>query len=96
MNVAGGGDGADEHRGRSPYPRSGGLNAPSDRPSAATSREAAHHNPFDDAAAEPSNLSLRGVSPRPIDTHAAAAAPGATHDSPTSGAERRSIFREDI
>ncbi|KAI0848330.1 hypothetical protein F5Y00DRAFT_238863 [Daldinia vernicosa] len=53
-------------------------------------------NPFDDEAAEPSNISLRGVSPRPIDTNVAAtkAIAGAKHDSPTS--ERRSIFREEV
>lgn len=54
-------------------------------------------NPFDDDA-DPSNLSLRGVSPRPIDTGAAAAAAaGAEHpkdaDSPT---ERKSVFRENM
>ncbi|KAI1490569.1 hypothetical protein F5X96DRAFT_669530 [Biscogniauxia mediterranea] len=72
----------------------------------------AHHprqNPFDDDAAEPSNL--RGVSPRPIvdtTTPAAASTPAATAaattrknghagESPTSAhAERRSIFREDV
>ncbi|KAI0442356.1 hypothetical protein F4803DRAFT_551231 [Xylaria telfairii] len=91
MNLAG--DGADENRGRSPNPR---LDVPASKPAAG---EGAHHsNPFDDTAAEPSNLSMRGVSPRPIDTRkAAAATPSAPpHDSPTSVAERRSIFREDI
>ncbi|KAI0597872.1 hypothetical protein F4775DRAFT_557803 [Biscogniauxia sp. FL1348] len=66
-----------------------------------------HQNPFDDDAAEPSNL--RGVSPRPIvdtttpatTTTAAAAAAmrknGHAGESPTSvHAERRSIFREDV
>lgn len=52
-------------------------------------------NPFGDNA-EPSNISLRGVSPRPIDTAVTPAA-GAKHkkddDSPT---ERKSIFREDV
>lgn len=47
-------------------------------------------NPFDDDAAEPSNLSLRGVSPRPME--------GEHHgkggdNSPT---ERRSIFKENV
>lgn len=60
-------------------------------------------NPFDDDAAEPSNMSLRGVSPRPIDTSVGGvggpvaktkAQPGVPHDSPTS--ERRSIFRENV
>ncbi|KAM0328116.1 hypothetical protein ACHAQA_005519 [Verticillium albo-atrum] len=47
-------------------------------------------NPFEDDA-EPSNLGMRGVSPRPIDT-AVAAQPG-KGSSPT---ERRSMFRENV
>ncbi|GAP82906.1 putative acid phosphatase-like [Rosellinia necatrix] len=85
-------DAADENRGRNPNPRPGGPDPFASRPAAG------QHNPFDDAV-EPSNLSLRGVSPRPIDTRraaAAGAAGGPPHDSPTSMAERRSIFREDI
>ncbi|KAI0171850.1 hypothetical protein GGR52DRAFT_573003 [Hypoxylon sp. FL1284] len=65
----------------------------------------ASRNPFDDEA-EPSNISLRGVSPRPIDTSVGGAGvaaktkgvqgeQGATHESPTT-AERRSIFRENV
>ncbi|KAI1170505.1 hypothetical protein F4777DRAFT_108988 [Nemania sp. FL0916] len=96
MNLAG--DGVDESRGRSPNPRPGGP-AASVGTHPATG-DAGHHNPFDDAAAEPSNMSFRGVSPRPIDTHGAAAGAGGTggpkHDSPTSIAERRSVFREDV
>ncbi|KAK5633057.1 hypothetical protein RRF57_008771 [Xylaria bambusicola] len=91
MNLAG--DGIDEQRGRSPNPRGhSGLEVPTTR------GEGAQRNPFDDAA-EPSNLSLRGVSPRPIDTRkaaAAGAAGGPVHDSPTSVSERRSVFREDV
>ncbi|KAK0701827.1 hypothetical protein B0T26DRAFT_659400 [Lasiosphaeria miniovina] len=56
-------------------------------------------NPFEDDA-EPSNMSLRGISPRPIDTTSAVAAgkkpakgPGDDDNSPT---ERKSIFREDV
>lgn len=58
-------------------------------------------NPFDDDA-DPSNLSMRNVSPRPLDTSGAAAssADAKTHqkdagqgDSPT---ERRSVFRENM
>lgn len=49
-------------------------------------------NPFDDDAAEPSNLSLRGVSPRPMDGgHGHGAKVGG--DSPT---ERRSVFTEQV
>lgn len=52
-------------------------------------------NPFDDSGAEPSNISLRGVSPRPIDTNAGVKAGGSgpASDSPT---ERRSVFRENM
>ena len=50
-------------------------------------------NPFDDDA-EPSNVSMRGVSPRPIDTTVAAQKSGGRGGSPTS--ERRSIFRENV
>ncbi|KAK3353610.1 hypothetical protein B0T25DRAFT_217802 [Lasiosphaeria hispida] len=72
----------DDRRGR-PRSRSPGLVAPRGQ-----------QNPFDDHA-EPSNLSLRGVSPRPIDTVAAKGQQGAgkDDDSPT---ERRSIFRENV
>ncbi|KAI0426945.1 hypothetical protein F5Y09DRAFT_317532 [Xylaria sp. FL1042] len=97
MNLAG--DGVDENRGRNPNPRPSGLEVPHGRSYAAPGGEG-QRNPFDDAAAEPSNLSLRGVSPRPIDTRKAAAAAGTaggpTHDSPTSVSERRSVFREDV
>ncbi|OTA63689.1 hypothetical protein K449DRAFT_381431 [Hypoxylon sp. EC38] len=92
VNISAGG--ADEQRGRTlnrnPGPGVGlGLDG---GPGAGTSR---NRNPFDDDAAEPSNLSMRGVSPRPIDTGAAGKAKGgALHDSPTS--ERRSIFRENV
>ncbi|KAK8051460.1 hypothetical protein PG993_002845 [Apiospora rasikravindrae] len=52
-------------------------------------------NPFDDDAAEPSNMSMRGVSPRPIDTGATPRPGGGAskNDSPT---ERRSVFRENV
>lgn len=51
-------------------------------------------NPFDDSA-EPSNVSLRGVSPRPmVDTSAKGHTKAQESlDSPT---ERRSMFREDV
>ena len=57
-------------------------------------------NPFDDDA-DPSNLSMRAVSPRPLDTATAAASAGgrAGHKDPASGdspTERRSIFRENV
>ncbi|KAB5572744.1 hypothetical protein GE09DRAFT_683145 [Coniochaeta sp. 2T2.1] len=52
-------------------------------------------NPFDDDA-EPSNISLRGVSPRPIDTAAANAATKGGQKDKDSPTERRSVFREDM
>ncbi|TGJ87487.1 hypothetical protein E0Z10_g1301 [Xylaria hypoxylon] len=91
-NLAREGDGVEESRGRNPNPRSSGLGMPAGRSPAAG--EGAHHNPFDDAAAEPSNLSLRGVTPGPIDTRKAAAAGGATHDSPTSISERSDSYTD--
>ena len=45
-------------------------------------------NPFDDDAAEPSTISLRGVSPRPMD--------GEQGQNDSSNAERKSIFRENV
>lgn len=69
----------DDERGR-PRSRSPGLTA-------------ASSNPFADTA-EPSNMSLRGVSPRPIDTGVQTAkAKGKDDDSPS---ERRSVFRENM
>jgi hypothetical protein len=54
-------------------------------------------NPFDDDAAEPSAVSLRGVSPRPMDaaggTGKGHAKKDSTGDSPT---ERRSMFQENM
>jgi hypothetical protein len=50
-------------------------------------------NPFDDNAAEASNISLRGVSPRPIDTNQKLHRSNDTNESPT---ERRSMFRENM
>lgn len=53
-------------------------------------------NPFDDDA-EPSNLSLRGVSPRPIDTSVAGkSSTGAGAKDDDSPSERKSVFREDV
>ncbi|KAI6091367.1 hypothetical protein F4821DRAFT_227013 [Hypoxylon rubiginosum] len=86
--------GADEQRGRTPS-RDLGLGS-----------TGGGRNPFDDDAAEPSNISLRGVSPRPIDTSVGGMAKakgvqsvqggqGQTHESPTTS-ERRSIFRENV
>lgn len=54
-------------------------------------RGRAGKNPFDDDAAEPSNLSLRGVSPRPMEGEHHGKGSGA--DSPT---ERRSVFTEQV
>ena len=81
------GDHDDEERGRI-RSRSPGPSAPG----AAQGRK----NPFDDDA-EASNLSLRGVSPRPIDTAGASLhAAGQKEHSGDSPTERRSIFRENV
>ncbi|KAJ4416943.1 hypothetical protein N0V85_002060 [Neurospora sp. IMI 360204] len=79
----------DEERGRkrsrSPGPAANkGLSAP------------ASQNPFDDAAADQSNVSLRGVSPRPIEGTGASKPSGHNNGEHESHAERRSIFREDV
>ncbi|KAI0014383.1 hypothetical protein F4779DRAFT_559588 [Xylariaceae sp. FL0662B] len=96
---------ADEERGRSRSRGPGGSGFGVDIGNGSTSYKGAgssSRNPFDDDDAEPSNLSLRGVSPRPIiDTTAAvqggkAKAVAAADDSPTTAAERRSIFRENV
>lgn len=71
-------------RGRSPHPATGAGGG---------------SNPFDDDAADPSNISLRGVSPRPIvDTDVSGGGGGGNHDShnPESPTERRSMFRENV
>ncbi|KAI0166000.1 hypothetical protein GGR57DRAFT_444835 [Xylariaceae sp. FL1272] len=89
MNLAGDGN---DSRGRSPMARGASLDVP------ATRGPTSAHNPFDDEAAEPSNMSLRGVSPRPIDTQNASRsgpAPG-TQGSPTSLSGRRSVFKENV
>lgn len=76
----------DEERGRprsrTPGAGGGGLAAP---------------NPFDDDA-EPSNLSLRGVSSRPIDTAVPGKPTGGAGDAKDddSPSERKSVFREDV
>ncbi|ERS99782.1 uncharacterized protein SPSK_09670 [Sporothrix schenckii 1099-18] len=74
-------------RGRSPHPATGASGGGGGGGSAP--------NPFDDDAADPSNISLRGVSPRPmIDT--------GVHDghndshNPESPTERRSMFHENV
>ncbi|KAF3766775.1 hypothetical protein M406DRAFT_274183 [Cryphonectria parasitica EP155] len=57
-------------------------------------RGVAGRNPFDDDAAEPSNISLRGVSPRPMEAeHGQSSKQQQQPESPT---ERRSIFREGV
>lgn len=83
-----------EERGRSrsrePEPYIGGTQAGLDRRyDEEMGRRPA--NPFDDRA-EPSNISLRGVSPRPIDT-TTNVQKTKTDDSPS---ERRSLFRENV
>lgn len=67
-------------RGRSPHPATGSSGAP---------------NPFDDDAADPSNISLRGVSPRPIIDTGVHGGNNESHN-PESPTERRSMFRENV
>ncbi|KAK3687295.1 hypothetical protein B0T22DRAFT_124793 [Podospora appendiculata] len=85
MNLAGPAE--DEQRGRT-RSRAPGLDVPGG---------GGARNPFEDDA-EPSNLSLRGVSPRPIDTAAAAVTKptAAAKEEDNSPTERRSIFRENV
>lgn len=79
---------------REPEPYIGGSQAGLDRRYEEEMGGKPATNPFDDAAAEPSNVSLRGLSPRPvIDTSQAKGKGQDTSDSPT---ERRSMFRENM
>ncbi|CAJ2513655.1 Uu.00g017740.m01.CDS01 [Anthostomella pinea] len=88
----------EEERGRT-MSRSPGVGGGLGVPGAAGGRGGSR-NPFDDDSAEPSNISLRGVSPRPIDTgvgrHTGGGGGAVVGDSPTSTSERRSIFRENV
>ncbi|ORY63189.1 uncharacterized protein BCR38DRAFT_410144 [Pseudomassariella vexata] len=87
------GYGGDQHeergrsrsRGRSPVPGASGLGVPG---------KGVNQNPFDDDA-EPANTTLKGVSPRPINTASAVKA-GGTRPTSDSPSERRSMFREDV
>ncbi|EAA33147.1 hypothetical protein GE21DRAFT_5903 [Neurospora crassa] len=56
----------------------------------------APQNPFDDAAADHTNVSMRGVSPRPIEGTGASKPSGHNNGEPETPVERRSIFREDV
>jgi hypothetical protein len=77
---------------REPEPYVGGSQAGLDRTYEETGKGKQPANPFDDSA-EPSNVSLRGVSPRPIDTSLRG---HKSHDSADSPTERRSMFRENM
>ncbi|ETS83127.1 hypothetical protein PFICI_05003 [Pestalotiopsis fici W106-1] len=81
--------GHDEPRGRS-RERDPELGVPASGPAGGSRTR---QNPFDDNQAEPSNISLRGVSPRPM-ANDDGKAENPFNDSPT--AERRSIFRENV
>ncbi|TVY88029.1 hypothetical protein LAWI1_G005270 [Lachnellula willkommii] len=88
---------APENRGRSlsrdPEPYIGGSQAGMDRRYDEEMGRKPATNPFDDAAELPSNVSLRGVSPRPIETTKGHKGKDSVDDSPT---ERRSMFRENM
>ena len=84
-----------------PAPRGGGgagynLSAPSGYEGAQERGRSAgrtgERNPFDDDAV----ASLRGVSPRPIDTSVQDSGRTGGHDEETSPTERRSVFRENV
>jgi hypothetical protein len=92
------GDERGRARSREPEPYIGGSIAGLDRRYDVEMGKRPAHNPFDDDHAEASNISLRGVSPRPIDTSSLGPTKGHTRkdsggDSPT---ERRSIFQEQM
>jgi hypothetical protein len=82
---------------REPEPYVGGSKAGMDRRYDEEMGKRPSHNPFDDDHAEASNISLRGVSPRPIDTSSSEPGKGKKKDtggdSPT---ERRSMFQEQM
>jgi len=94
---AGAPPGYSEERGRAlsrePEPYIGGSQAGLDRRYDEEMGRKPAANPFDDSA-EPSNVSLRGVSPRPVlDTSKGHVKSQDSIDSPT---ERRSMFRENM
>jgi len=78
---------------REPEPYIGGSQAGLDRRYDEEMGRKPAQNPFDDSAAEPSNVNLRGVSPRPIDTSVKG---HKSQDSQESPSERRSMFRENM
>ncbi|KAH8587603.1 hypothetical protein B0O99DRAFT_526610 [Bisporella sp. PMI_857] len=101
LHATGSGDGAPAYRqergralSREPEPYIGGSQAGLDRRYNEEMGIKPPLNPFDDSA-EPSNVSLRGVSPRPvIDTsNGHTKSQHSIDDSPT---ERRSMFRENV
>jgi hypothetical protein len=77
---------------REPEPYIGGSQAGLDRRYDQEMGKKPATNPFDDSA-EPSTVSLRGLSPRPIDTSKGHLKKDSADDSPT---ERRSMFRENM
>ncbi|KAG4422740.1 hypothetical protein IFR04_004088 [Cadophora malorum] len=81
---------------REPEPYIGGSQAGLDRRYDEETGRKPMSNPFDDAAELPSNSSLRGVSPRPIETGMGKGQGHKTQDSMDSPTERRSMFRENM
>ncbi|KAL2263770.1 hypothetical protein VTK26DRAFT_5177 [Humicola hyalothermophila] len=89
-------EGGEETRGRTRSRSPGPPGPPSGLRHQQQSGAAKGNNPFEDGA-EPSNISLRGVSPRPMDTSFAArkaAAEAAAAGGKREHADRRSVFRE--
>lgn len=82
-------------RTRDPEPYIGGSKAGMDRRYDEEMGKRPTKNPFDDTNAEPSNISLRDDSPRPIDTSVSKGKGHAKKDS-GSPTERRSMFQEQM
>jgi len=84
-------------RSREPEPYIAGSKAGLDRRYDEEMGKQPSHNPFDDQQAEASNVSLRGVSPRPIDTQSLEPKGHKKKDSGgDSPTERRSMFQEQM
>ncbi|TAQ90314.1 hypothetical protein B7494_g1356 [Chlorociboria aeruginascens] len=78
---------------REPEPYIGGSQAGLDRRYDEETDRQSTVNPFDDHIAEASTVTLRGVSPRPIDT---SRSNNHQHNRSDSPSERQSIFKENV
>jgi hypothetical protein len=90
-------DGRGRARSREPEPYVGGSKAGLDRRYDEEMGKRTAHNPFDDEQAEASSISLRDVSPRPIDKQSLEPKGHKKKDSGgDSPTERRSMFQEQM